>query len=170
MNRIKEGQAIAEKWTDGTIVCIYKNKGDPIECGNYRPICITQLIYKIWTGVVARKLTKIMRIMARNNQYGFKEGISTIDAIIKIDQYVERPNREAKILLMDLAKAFGTINRTLLLATLYKKGLPAVMIKHIRRGNRGKKLSPTYKGGDMESPERTISDYLKDQPSVRYYA
>ena len=39
------------------------------------------------SGLITRKLTKIIRILARNNQFGHKEGISTIDAIIKIEQY-----------------------------------------------------------------------------------
>ena len=39
-------------------------------------------IYKIWPGVIARKLTKIMRAITKINQYGYKEGVSTIDAII----------------------------------------------------------------------------------------
>ena len=47
---------------------------------------------------------------------------------------------------MDLSKAFGAINRTLLWTTLYKKGIPEEMIKHIRRGHTGTKLAPKYKG------------------------
>ena len=38
MNLIKKGKPIPEKWTEGTIVYIYKNKGDSGECKNYRPI------------------------------------------------------------------------------------------------------------------------------------
>ena len=47
---------------------------------------------------------------------------------------------------MDLPKAFGAIYRTLLWATLYKKGIPGEMIKRIRRGHTGTKLAPKYKG------------------------
>ena len=37
-----------------------------------------------------------MHILTRNNQFGYKEGISTIDAIIKVEQYIENANRNAK--------------------------------------------------------------------------
>ena len=47
MGKIAEGQAVPQNWTHGTIVYVYKNKGGPNECGNYRPICHTQIIYKI---------------------------------------------------------------------------------------------------------------------------
>ena len=85
-HKIKGGQAIRENWTSRNVSYIYKNKGGPIECG-YMPIFPTQNIYKIWTGAIAGKLTKITHILTRNNQYGHKEGIYTIDAISKIDQY-----------------------------------------------------------------------------------
>ena len=50
MNKIKERQAIPENWTNGTILYIYKNEGDPIECGNYRPICLKQIYTKYGLG------------------------------------------------------------------------------------------------------------------------
>ena len=42
-------------------------------------------------------------------------------------------------------KAFGTINRTLLWATLCKKGIQIDKIKHIIQGHRGTRLAPKYK-------------------------
>ena len=114
-NAIKKGKKIPGNWTHGTIVYIYKNKGFPGECGNYRPICLTQIIYKIWSGIITRKLTKITHILTRHNQFGYKEATSAVG------QYIENASRDAEILLMDLSKAFGAIDRTLLWETLYKK-------------------------------------------------
>ena len=85
MNKIKEGAAIPGKWTDGAIVYIYKTNGDPIDCGNYRPVLLTQIICKIWPGRIARKPTNITHILNRRNKLGYKEGISSIDVIIKIE-------------------------------------------------------------------------------------
>ena len=65
-------------------------------CGNYRPICLTQIIYKIWSGLIARKLTKIMHIITSNNQYEYNEGISTANAIIKVEQYIEQTDNKEK--------------------------------------------------------------------------
>ena len=84
-NLIKNGRPIPERWTEATIVYIYKNKGDAGECGNYIPICRTQIIYKIWPGLITQKLTKITHILTSSNQYEYKEGISTTDAIIKVE-------------------------------------------------------------------------------------
>ena len=84
-----------------------------------------------------------------------RDGVSTIGAIIKVEQYIGNANHDAKILLMGLSKAFGAINRTLLWATLYKKGMPIDMIKHIRQGHQDTKLAPKYKG-NMERRRETI--------------
>ena len=93
-----------------------------------------------------KKLTKITHILTSNNQYGYKEGVSKSDAVINVEQYIKQAENKAKILLMDLSKAFDAINRTLLWTTLYKKGLPEETINHIRRGHTGTRLAPKYKG------------------------
>ena len=132
-NLIKNGRPIPKRCTGGTIVYIYNDKGDAGECGDYRPIFPTQIIYKIWSGLITRQLTKSMHILTSNNQYGCKEGISTTDAIIKVEQYIEQADIRAMVLLMDISKAFGAINRTLLWAALYKKGIPEETIRQIKR-------------------------------------
>ena len=55
-----------------------------------------------------------------NQKYTIRtqEGISTIDAIVKKEQYIEHANRDAEIL-MGLHNAFGAINRRILWDTLY---------------------------------------------------
>ena len=47
---------------------------------------------------------------------------------------------------MDLTKAFGEVNRTILRTALYKKGIPVEMITHIRRGHQNTRLTPKTKG------------------------
>ena len=138
-------EKIPASWTHGTIVYIYKNKGGPWKCGNYRTISLTQIIYKIWTGLITRKLPKITHILTISNQFGFKEGISTSDAIIKVEQYIENANRNAKILLMGLSKAFGATNRTLLWTTIYKRNTNWHDQTHTRHEKPRHKTSTKYK-------------------------
>ena len=128
-------------------MCIYENKGDAGGFGNYKPIHRKQTIYKIWHGLIARKLNRIMHILTRCNQFAHKEGISTIYAITQIEQYIEHADRDAGIARREIANEFGAINRTLLWKALYKKGIHGEMIKRIRRGSRETKLPPKYKWG-----------------------
>ena len=55
-NLIKGGQPIPERWAEGTIVYIYKDKGSAGACGNYRPICLTRIVYKIRSGLITRNM------------------------------------------------------------------------------------------------------------------
>ena len=98
----------------------------------------------VWTD--RKKTNQDTHILTCNNQYGYKEGISTIDAIIKVAQYVEQADGNAELLLNDISEDFDTINRTPLWTTLYKKGLPEETTIHISRGHQGARLAPKYKG------------------------
>ena len=73
---------------NGTILHIYKNKGDIKGRTNYRPICLTQLIHKIWPNLITRILSMIMHLLTNHNHYGYRQGLSTIDGIIKLEQYI----------------------------------------------------------------------------------
>ena len=154
-NDVENGQKIPEEWDNGTIAYIYENKGDYDERGNYRPIFLTQIIYEIWTGLITRNLAKIMNIAARNNQFGYKDGISTIGAIVKIEQYVGHAITGAELLLMCLPKAYGAVARTLLRTTICKKGLPGEMIKRIRRWRQGENAHRNTKERMGNPPRKT---------------
>ena len=65
-----------------------------------------------------KKITKTTHMLTRNNQFGYKEGISTIDEITMVELYIEHAIRGAKIILMCLPNALEAINRTLLRETL----------------------------------------------------
>ena len=113
-------------------------------------------IYKLCPGLMARRLAKIAHVLTRSNQFGYKEGISTIDAIRKIARYIVHANRDAGALRMGLSKAFDTINRAPLWMTLRKKGLRIEKIKHRRRGHQETQLSPKYAGKYGEQSENDI--------------
>ena len=63
-----------------------------------------------------------------------------------LEAHLEKSARCAQIVLMDLTKASGRVNRTILRATLYEIGLPGHMIAHIRRGHMNTQLPPKTKG------------------------
>ena len=57
MNNITHGKEIPGQWAEGAILHIDK-KGRTRECENYRPIFITQIIYKIWCKLQTNRLAK----------------------------------------------------------------------------------------------------------------
>ena len=81
------------------------------------------------------RLAKIIHLMTTSTQYGYKSGLSTIGAIIKLEHAIQTGPDSANIVLMGLSKAFGSVNRRILWETLYKTGLPIPTIKHIMHGH-----------------------------------
>jgi len=144
--KIQQGDPLPPDWLNGAIAHIYKNKGGEHECKNYRPICLTQIIYKIRPILIATRIAEIIHLLTITNQYGYKKGLSTIYDIYKIEQYIQEGETDAQILLMDLSRAFDTINRTQLWTALYKKELPLGTIIQIREGRKNTKLCAEHQG------------------------
>ena len=118
------GQPLPDQWTEGAIIHLSKKETTP-ECNNYRPICLAQIIYKIWVKLLTTRLTQIMHLPTSSTQYGYKQGVSTSDAIVRIEHAIQTGPDNLAIAIMDLARAFGCVNRKLLWAALYKKGYPS---------------------------------------------
>ena len=138
MNQITHGVAVPGKWTEGAIVHIRKNSKQ--ECANYRPIFLTQIIYKIWPRLQPSRLARILHLATPSTQYGYKNGLSAIDAIIKLEHAIKTGPDNLAIVLMDISKAFECVNRTLLWTTLYKKLIPTSTTQHIRQGHQNTTL------------------------------
>ena len=110
MNNLATGKPIPYQWDEGSIVHIYK-KNDPQECDNYRPIFLTQIIYKIRPSMITKRLSIILHMLANNAQYGYRAGVFEIDAITpQVKLLQENPHKNTIIILMALSKAFGAVN------------------------------------------------------------
>ena len=146
INNMNQGKKPPKDWLEGAVVYLYKNKGDAKECNNYRPICLIQIAYKIWAKIVTNRLSAILTLATSNNQFGYKRKSSTIDALHRIQDFLDNRKSNGLIVLLDLSKAFDTINRELLWAALYRKGLPIGLIKTLRIGHENTTLRVKING------------------------
>lgn len=69
MNNITAGQPMPGNWKIGAMTHIRK-KLSTRECANYRPIFLTQIIYKIWNKLQTTRLARILRLLTPKNQIG----------------------------------------------------------------------------------------------------
>jgi len=146
INNINQGKRPPKDWMEGAVVYLYKNKGDARECNNYRPICLIQIAYKIWAKIVTNRLSTILALATSNTQFGHKKKSSTIDALHRIQDFLDSRTNRGLIVLLDLSKAFDTVNRELLWTALYRKGLPIGLIKTIKQGHENTKLKVKING------------------------
>ena len=70
-----------EEWNQSTICSIFKNKGDPLECKNYRGISLMSHAGKLYERILERRLRSKVEEKLSENQCGFRPGRGTVDQI-----------------------------------------------------------------------------------------
>ncbi|KAK6765924.1 hypothetical protein RB195_025689 [Necator americanus] len=79
---------VSKQWKTSKTVLLYK-KGDPHDIGNYRPICLLSVIYKLFARVILNRIEKALDEGQPCKQAGFRKGFSTIDHIHTVSKHIE---------------------------------------------------------------------------------
>lgn len=133
-----------DTWKEGAITHTQENS--TFESNNYRPICLTQLIYKIWSEIQTNRIARILHRLTPNNRFWYKQGLSTLDALINLDHVIHMRSKSAKIILAGPPKAFGCVRSRIIWTALYKTGLTISIVKNIKKGRQ----NTTLRCSDME--------------------
>ena len=119
---------VPEAWHEARVASIFK-KGDVADCGNYRPISLLQIGYKLFAVVLLLRL-KLGRAEDRIwfTQFGFCSKRGTLDAVFLARRAIEDANaikdKTLMMLALDWAKAFDCISPQALIKALARFGLP----------------------------------------------
>uniref|UniRef100_A0A7I5E979 Reverse transcriptase domain-containing protein n=1 Tax=Haemonchus contortus TaxID=6289 RepID=A0A7I5E979_HAECO len=130
-------------------VLLYK-KGDPHDIGNYRPICLLSLTYKLFTRVVLNRIGRILDEGQPCEQAGFRRGFSTFDHIHTLTRLIG-VTREYKMPLcltfIDLKKTFDTVETEAVIEALGNQRVPTHYVRMLRElyNNFTIRISPFYR-------------------------
>ena len=131
LKRVWEEEQMPEEWKKSEIVPIYKLKGDPLECGNFRGICkLLEHGMKIFETIVERRLRKLITV--NNMQFGFSPGKGTTDAIFIIQQLQEKHievHKDLFLTFVDLEKAYDRVPMDLVYWCLRRRGAPEKLVR-----------------------------------------
>ena len=154
LNEIMKEESIPEEWTKSRIMPIYKQKGDPMECGNYRGIKLLEHILKLYERIIDGRLREIVDI--NSMQCGFVKGRGTTDAIFIVRQMQEKHiERDTKLYyaFLDLEKAYDRVPRDVIYWSLRRRGVPEKLINIVRSTYEGATTKVRTKYGESDEFE-----------------
>jgi len=126
------------------IVPVFKNKGERTDKNNYRPIALTSVFSKLLEKLFMKRLRIYIKEagILSPKQYGFQEGMSTIDAILDAVERIAEGMDEGSGMVtsfLDLTAAFDCVDHHILLTKLQAYGITGIPLKWIASFLHGRK-------------------------------
>ena len=123
---------VPREWLLGAISAIHK-KGDTANPNNYRGISVGHVLGKLYALMVNLRLTAWAEANGKRalGQAGFRQGFRTTDNCFVLRALVERARAKGTklyICAVDLEKAFDSVDRPLLWASLQRAGIGGRML------------------------------------------
>ncbi|KAE9414954.1 hypothetical protein Angca_009216, partial [Angiostrongylus cantonensis] len=125
---------VPTEWKISGTVLLFK-KGDLHDIGNYRPICLLSVVYKLFTRVILNRIDRTLDEEQLCEQAGFRKGFNTMGHIHTVARLIE-VSREYKrplcLTFIDLQKAFDSIEIKEVMEALDGEGVPGQYTKILR--------------------------------------
>lgn len=139
-----ELQYIPKKWKESTTTMIYKGKGDKTDPLNYRPIALLSCVYKVYSQIITNRIQKWVEDnnLLNANQHGFRKGHDTSNGAAEIFNIINnaiRADKEIHMILLDIAKAYDSVEFWALVKTLMAYGMGKGDLKLIEAMIKGNK-------------------------------
>jgi hypothetical protein len=111
-NMVETGKGMSDRMKRSTIGFIYKEKGPRYHLGNYRPIGITSVLYRILSKVMVIAIQPLLTPVITDLQAAFKEGRyigESIQLAQDIMSYLKADNQDGFMLFCDQDNAYPRV-------------------------------------------------------------
>jgi ribonuclease HI/exonuclease III len=131
---IEEEGIKMKNFNQGIMSLMYKKK-EKTDIGNYRPLCLLNTDYKIYTKIIATRLASVASHIIHKDQAGFVPGRSLYDhtkLTHSMIEYCELTENNGCILSLDQEKAYDKIDHEYLWRALATFGFTVPFIQKIK--------------------------------------
>ncbi|WKX91158.1 hypothetical protein Q1695_009751 [Nippostrongylus brasiliensis] len=118
-------------WKESRTVLIFK-KGQREDIGNYRPISLLSVVYKIFTRILLNRMERILDDNQPVEQAGFRKNFSCMDQIQTVAQLIERSHEyhiPLVLVFVDYRKASDSVEINAVLNALVHAGVPSPYVQ-----------------------------------------
>ena len=129
-NDTLSGHELPPSWRTSKLIVLFK-KGDPTLPGNYRPIAILPILYKLFSRMLCGRLRQAIVGQLSVDQAAYRQGFSTEDHLLASSLLLERCsewNQTVWLALVDFEKAFDTVEHAPLWQALETLGVQSEYI------------------------------------------
>jgi hypothetical protein len=123
-----------ESWKTSLVKVLFK-KGNPKQPGNYRPITLLPILYKLFSRILCGRIRKTLEDAQPVDQAGFRAGYSCDDHLFTVMLLVERMGEFQLPLWMcavDFQKAFDTVEHGALWQALREQGVDPCYVRILK--------------------------------------
>ena len=128
-----ENEDLPASFSNANINLLYK-KGERQEIGNWRPISLLNVDYKILAKIISERMRKCLPKILHTDQKGFVPTRNLEDAVIKATSLIEYCHLEKTpkyMLLLDQEKAFDRVSREYMHEVIKEFNFPPLIVKAI---------------------------------------
>jgi hypothetical protein len=130
VNRCWADGVIPNTWGQSELFILYKGKGLRTVADNYRAIALSNDFRRMYERLVGARLSRWSSLHEATGrmQFGFKKGVSTLDAIFVVRSFAFFATRvlqkPAVAMFVDLRKAFPSMLRPKIITSMAELGVP----------------------------------------------
>ena len=151
---------VPKLWKIKTVSPVYKADAKD-DAGNYRPISVVSTSMKVFEKLVYDQMISFIlhHNILHSNQSGFRNGFSTTSAALAVKEHIIKSLEKNKFVcavLIDLSKAFDTVDHTILLKKLFCYGFRDTSFDWCKSYLECRQQCVNVNG--------TLSDFLEEKP------
>ena len=120
------GISVPNSWLLARIVVLFK-KGDASKVGNYRPISIVSVLYKIFSRLLYNRISVFLLPQQSHEHAAYKKHFGVEDHLLTVHlllEHCKESNVPIWLTLVDFTKAFDSVDQGSLWSVLREQSLP----------------------------------------------